>query len=350
VAGTIIFGSAAYETGNILGAVAGLEFIVNVRPELLVLSIGSLAFLLLLLPSVRNIAHVMGYVVIVMGISFLGSAIVLKPDIAGILKGSFVPSIPAGNGTGILVLGLIGTTVVPYNLFLGSGLSKKLSSIREMRIGLSIAIILGGIISIAVMVVGSFVESPFSFEGLVSRLNSTLGIWATVMFGLGMFAAGFSSSVTAPLASAMTAESLFSKHNDQGWNERSKRFKFIWALVLVIGVVLGMVGFKPIPAIILAQALNGLILPFISILLVLVVNDPGIIGKQHLNSFVSNVLLMIVVYVTLLLGISNIINALKQVLPEFLSSGKLIWILNIILSSLIWIYVAFQIKKSRLNH
>ena len=46
----------------------------------------------------------------------------------------------------MLILGIIGTTVVPYDLFLGSGIVDKSQTIREARVGLSIAIILGGII------------------------------------------------------------------------------------------------------------------------------------------------------------------------------------------------------------
>ena len=40
VAGSIIFGAAAYETGNILGSVAGISFLIGLPQQVLVLGIG----------------------------------------------------------------------------------------------------------------------------------------------------------------------------------------------------------------------------------------------------------------------------------------------------------------------
>jgi len=346
VAGAIIFGSAAYETGNLLGAVEGLHFFLPSHTPILILLIGLMAFLLLRLPSIRLIAYLMGYIVVIMGVSFLSAAIILKPDLMAALRGSFVPVIPDGSGAGILILGLIGTTVVPYNLFLGSGISKKAGSVKEMRFGLSIAIILGGIISMAVMVVGSSVAEPFTFDSLVVQLNLALGEWAIILFGIGMFAAGFSSAVTAPLASALTAESLFAQ-DDAAWGEKSILFRSIWGLVLVIGVGLGMMGFKPIPAIVLAQALNGFILPFISIFLLLVVNNARLIGTQHINGWVSNMLMLVIVWGTIVLGILNVMKALSQLAPSLQAHDQIMLLINCIISSLIWILIVKHTLKIR---
>lgn len=209
IVGAIIFGSAAYEAGNILGAVAGLGFIADIKVWIAVPIIGFIAIIALTQPSVQRIAHFLGVIVAVMGIAFFTTAIRLKPSISAILKGSLIPSIPDSAGSGLLILGLIGTTVVPYNLFLGSGITRKKQSIRDMRFGLSIAIIFGGLISMSVLIVGSFVSGDFSYEALIFTLRSKLGDGAGLMFGIGMFAAGLSSAITAPMASALTAKGLF---------------------------------------------------------------------------------------------------------------------------------------------
>jgi Mn2+/Fe2+ NRAMP family transporter len=346
IAGAIIFGSAAYETGNLLGALEGLRFILFSRTPLLILAIGTIAFILLRLPSIRHIAHIMGYVVVVMGVSFVTAAILIKPDVFAILRGSFVPDIPEGAGSGILILGLIGTTVVPYNLFLGSGISEKAGTVREMRFGLSVAIIMGGLISMAVLIVGSAVNEPFTFDALVAHLRITLGYWAMILFGIGMFAAGFSSAVTAPLASAITAESLFARE-EKPWGEKSLLFRSTWGLVLLTGVVLGMMGFQPIPAIILAQALNGLILPFISVLLLFVVNNVKIIGIHNLNGWISNAFLLAVVWVTLVLGVLNVSKAVIRVFPGMQVQEQVILYLNFIFSTIIWIMIFWKTIRIR---
>lgn len=347
VVGAIIIGSAAYETGNLLGAVAGLEILFPVKTHILVLLIGLFAVLALSLPSLRNIARLMGFVVAIMGISFLTTAILLKPDIGEILKGSFLPSLPGTSGAGLLVLGLIGTTVVPYNLFLGSGIAQESQSVKEMRFGLSVAVIFGGLISMSVLVVGSFVSGMFSYEALVNTLDRELGSWIVVIFAIGMFAAGITSAITAPLASAITARSLFSGDNPDKWSHRSANFIASWGIVLLTGIILGMLGFKPIPAIILAQALNGLILPFISIFLVFVINNPKIMGRDSLNGTFSNLLMLAIVWVTIVLGIMNLSNAIIQVFPGLRDYQEILFFANFGLSSMIWAYVVFQVIQIR---
>jgi Mn2+/Fe2+ NRAMP family transporter len=264
----------------------------------------------------------------------------IKPDVPDLLAGSFITSIP--DGSGLLILALIGTTVVPYNLFLGSGITDKAQKVKEMRIGLSIAVILGGIISMAVLVVGSAVESEFSFETLAEALTGQLGQWALYLFGFGLFAAGFSSAVTAPLASAITARNLFSSGKPEKWQPGSRAFVMVWAFVLVTGVAFGSAGFKPIPAIITAQALNGLILPFISIFLLFVVNDPRLMGEKRINRWPANLLMGIIVWITIVLGAMNILKALNNLLEiPFLDTSSMLIILLIATFILTWIIIGF---------
>jgi len=56
----------------------------------------------------------------------------------------------------------------------------------------------------------------------------------------------------------------------------------------------------------MAQALNGFILPVIAILLFFLMNKPGLLPKQHQNGPLLNLLTGTVVYVTVLIGLTNI--------------------------------------------
>jgi NRAMP (natural resistance-associated macrophage protein)-like metal ion transporter len=87
VVGAIILGSAAYETGNILGAVEGLHFVFrDVQKIYFVIGIGFFAILAFSLKSVRLIAQFMGSFVFLMGIAFLTTAFFVKPDMSEVLK------------------------------------------------------------------------------------------------------------------------------------------------------------------------------------------------------------------------------------------------------------------------
>ncbi len=306
VLGAIIVGCAAYQAGNILGGVAGGALAVDLPRPVLTVATGLLAGLLLWFNRVRTLAHLLGALVAIMGAAFLATAVLLRPDPAMLARGALLPALPAGSA--ILALGLVGTTVVPYNLFLGSGLARG-QGLGEMRFGLAVAVGLGGLISAGVLVVGTAVEGEFSFPALAAVLAERLGGWAGLMLAAGLFCAGLSSAVTAPLAAAVTARSLFADGTGQVWEERSWRYRAVWLAVLGAGLVFGLSGVRPIPAIIVAQALNGVLLPLVAVFLFLAVNDRGLMGAGAVNGRLANTVMGGVVAVSLVLGAGGLLRA-----------------------------------------
>jgi Mn2+/Fe2+ NRAMP family transporter len=307
----IILGCAAYEAGNLLGGVAGMRLIVDVSPALLTLVAGVGAALLLATGSTRWIARVLGVLVAVMGGAFLVTAVRLGPDLGELLTGLLVPRIPVGST--VLVLALVGTTVVPYNLFLGSALARD-NDLGEMRWGLAVAVIGGGVISLGVLVVGSALGGGLEYEQLAAVLGDRLGRGAEASLAVGLFAAGFTSAITAPLAAAITARSLFGEKDDPRWTEGSLRYRAVWLGVLVTGMAFGIADVRPIPVIILAQAFNGLLLPLIAVFLWIAMNDRNLLGEDGVNSIVQNVVMGAVVVICVGLGLRGLWAAVTRLL------------------------------------
>ena len=308
---SIVIGCAAYEAGNILGAVAGATLVFDVSTVTMTLLIGITAFLLLWFGSTKMIAHFLGIVVAVMGICFLSTALIMQPSWGEILSSLVVPSLPGGSE--ILVIGLIGTTVVPYNLFLGSGL-KHTQGIKEMRFGLASAIILGGIVSMGVLVVGTSIAGELTYARLAGSLGERLGGWAFTFFGIGLCAAGLSSALTAPLAAAITARGILAGQEEVAdrWRDRGRNMRIVWGGVLLTGIIFGVLQVQPIPAIILAQALNGIILPFVAVFLLLVMNDSSLLDADSINSHFYNALMGIIVFATFIIGLTNFAKAVTN--------------------------------------
>jgi hypothetical protein len=127
--------------------------------------------------------------------------------------------------------------------------------------------------------------------------------------GLGLLAAGLSSAITAPLAAAMTAASLLGDAEDPAWSPRGGRYRAVWLGVLMTGSLFGVAGVQPIPVIVVAQALNGLLLPFVAAFLFLAVNDVELMGRDRVNSRAANVLTAGVLAVACLLGLSGLLRA-----------------------------------------
>ena len=331
---SILSGGAAYQAGNVLGAISGLKLAGNLLNEtsgtvLLILS-GSL---LLWFGKIRWVANIMGIVVAVMGVSFLIVALNQIPDdfISGL-----VIELPAG--AELLVVGLVGTTIVPYNLFLASGISGG-QDLSSMRWGIIPAIIIGGLISIGIMMIGTLVAGDFSFPQLAEALEQNAGSWAGTLLAVGLFAAGFTSSITAPLATAVTAKSLFGNK----WDEASRPYRLSWILVMLSGLIFGISGAKPIPVIILAQAFNGLLLPGITVFLILVLNHPSVVSKP--NSRISNILLMIVLVLTIFIGLHNIFRLfIEQPDPTYFTS---VFLISILISGVVLLRLIRLLKSGK---
>ncbi len=307
VLGAIILGCAAYEAGNILGGTTGALLATDGNPTLWTMALVGIAGLLLWRSNSGLLLPVLSGLVALMGLAFAVTAFRVGSPLSALASGLLTPRVP--DGSILLVLGLIGTTVVPYNLFLGSGLARG-HDLRDARLGLLIAVGAGGLISMAVVVTGSAVEGPFSFEALAAVLRTRLGPWASVLFGWGLFAAGLTSAVTAPLAAALTARSLFAdSHGDPRWTDRGWRFRAVWLGVLATGALFGLSDVRPVPAIIAAQAFNGILLPMVAVFLLLAVNDRRQLGDDAINRPLTNVLMGAVTAVAVLLGLLGLARA-----------------------------------------
>ena len=301
VLGAIVIGNTAYEAGNIGGAVLGLEALfgsayISWYPWIIAL----LAFFLLYRGSYKFLERVFVSLVILMSISFLLTAIITKPDLLGILSGLFVPALPEG---GLLtVVGLIGTTVVPYNLFLHASLVKekwnKEEDLVHVRRDTVISIALGGLISMSIVIAAVSIPGK-DISGaldLAKGLEPLYGSAAKYFMGIGLFAAGVTSAITAPLAAAYVANSCFN------WKAglKDNRFRGVWILVLLLGAFSLSFQFKPIEIIKFAQVANGLLLPAVAILMLWIVNQSAVLGNFTNKQWQNWVAAIILIIVTIL--------------------------------------------------
>lgn len=321
VIAAVFVGNVAYETGNVSGAALGIQAVNadwignNTVKIVLALVIGVLAFVLLFSGSHKYIEKILTGLVVIMGVLFLVCAIAVKPDWLAVLKGLFVPTAPESNGgtpAWMTIAALMGTTVVPYNIYLHASSSAKKwnnpeEDIKTSNLDSILAIGLGGVISLAIIVCAAackarIPEFTIANGGDMARsLEPLLGSWATIIFGIGLFAAGFSSAITAPLAAAYASSGIL------GWGEDMKklRFKAIWFVVLAFGIVATCtLGASPQEIILFAQAANAILLPITGVLLLIACNDKKLMG-DYKNKLVINILAIIVIGVFLFIAARN---------------------------------------------
>ncbi len=306
---SITFGCAAYEAGNIIGGTLGLETVTSIPHKYWVALISLLAVLILGLGKYKLVEKLLIFLVFLMSVSFLTTLIIIKPNLLSLLKG-MVPSFP--NNSLYLILALVGTTVVPYNLFLHSAAVKEkwhtVADLKKVKKDLLLSITLGGIISISIVMTSAvaFYEKGLTPEDgvqLAQQLKPLFGTFTNFLFGLGFFAAGMSSALTAPYAAAFASSGVL------GWKggPDSKKFKGVWLGVIVVGFIVSSLNLKPLAVIVFAQAANGIVLPVASIFLLIVLNNRQRM-KQLANNMRQNILGTLIVLIVTCLGLWNIVK------------------------------------------
>ena len=296
VGGSVVMGCAAYEAGNILGGTAGLLLLFEGNGKVYTVLLALVAAWVLWSGQGKWISTIMTVLVGMMGVAFLLLALNGNFTFSEFIFSSVVPSIPEGSA--LLTLGLVGTTIVPYNLFLGSGISKG-QTIPLMRIGLTISVLIGGLITIWILMAGTLVGNFSSFSELASEFQQKIGMIGVYALGIGLFAAGFSSAITSPYAASVIATSVFGA-------EKKNTVRLVWGAVLLIGFIFGISGVKPIPVILTVQALNGLILPLITGFLILIVNDRNLVPENARHAGWYNIILLLILGSVLLIGLNNV--------------------------------------------
>lgn len=307
----IVVGNAAYEAGNISGAVLGMGALFGEQSrQTYPLLIGAIAFVLLVIGNYKILERTLVFLVLIMSFSFVLTAIITKPSLTSIFKGAFIPTFP--NDSMLMVVGLIGTTVVPYNLFLHASLVKakwkRKKDLKYARKDTFIAILLGGLVSMSIVVAATAItgEAVASGADLAKGLEPLYGKYAGYFLGIGLFSAGITSAITAPLAAAFVANSCF------GWHASLKdfRFRIVWFIILGMGVLFSTLNVSPIEIIKFAQVANGILLPIIALFLLWVVNKRKVMGVYR-NTTWQNIIAGLIILITIVLGFKSILKVFE---------------------------------------
>lgn len=378
VLGAILFGNSAYQTGNLVGASAGLTEIfemyragestslageVNQVDDRVqdspdsnssssstpkteptskgdskwmthtgVILFGTVALIVIWIGRLELVKWLMTGLVALMSLMFLCSAITSNPDWGAVAQG-LVPKVPEAADFSkmlLFIVGLVGTTVVPYNLFLhaSSAAEKwhhpKSDSIQRrtmLRVSFwdtAISVAIGGVVTTSILI-----TMAVAFQGSTSdltklsqvgmQLEGSLGRSARVLFAIGLCAAGLSSAITAPIAAAYATAGCFQ------WPGRLAdiRLKCVATAVVIVGVGVGvLMTSSPVQIIILAQVANGLLLPLVALFLLYVANQSNLLGEFK-NGWLGNAMAGIVILVTFALAGRQLFSAFNKVADMF---------------------------------
>jgi Mn2+/Fe2+ NRAMP family transporter len=310
IVSALFIGNAMYEAGNISGALLGIGAMREDGQSgqgFVQTLVALLAFGLLYSGKYQLIERTLVFTVGLMALAFVAAAIVASPDISEVFRGLLLPSLAKGDL--LTIVGLIGTTVVPYNLFLHAATVREKwtgpANLPTARWDTYIAVAVGGLISMAIIITASSVSKEVGTitdaSDLARLLEPTFGRFGRYAIAFGLFAAGLSSAITAPMGAAYAVAGLF--------GNRPMVYRATWMVILLCGLIFSIVGSSPVAIIRYAQVTNGILLPIIAVFLIITVNDQKTMGR-YANSARQNLLAGSVLLVTLLIAYRTLDNLL----------------------------------------
>lgn len=311
VLAALFIGNAAYESGNISGGALGLDALFTTPSGKAsnghVFVIAAIAGIALLYGKYRVLERILIGLVLLMSVAFTASFVLVRPDL-GQLFGGLIPRIPAVDNGLFKTIAIIGTTIVPYNLFLHAAAARDRwqGGVDDLAAATSdtvLSIGLGGLISIFILATAgstlftSGIEVKTAVDMAVA-LEPLAGSSARYLIGIGLFAAGLTSAITAPMATAYAVTEILPSAQK---NKRPVLFRVIALTILAIGLGVSLLDINATDLINIAQVANGLLLPIIAVFLLFAMNNRALLG-DHINGLRQNILGGGVVAITFLLG------------------------------------------------
>lgn len=225
VAAAITLGGFAYMGGDLTGTAIGLSAITGIPSNIIAPIWGCCILVIINIgDAVKSLEKLLSVCVSVMAIVFVVTMIVVKPDLGAVFSGA-LPSVPEGSI--MTCVSLIGTTVVPYNMFIHATSSRKTwhdpKQLPLARFDTTVSMIIGGLITGSVMITAGTVMRGMEVNSAIDmavQLEPTLGSFSVPFLAMGLIAAGISSAVITPLGVSYVLAGLF------GWemNKKDKRF------------------------------------------------------------------------------------------------------------------------------
>jgi Mn2+/Fe2+ NRAMP family transporter len=246
--------------------------------------------------------------------TYVISAFMAKPDWAAVAENFVRPSISSDTGYLFTVMALIGTTIAPFmQIYVQSAAVEKAMDTDELSmaradviIGMTFADIIAAFIVICTAAT-LFMHGITNIDSAATAAESLVpiaGTYSKYLFAIGLLGASLLAMAVVPLATAYSlSEALgFEKGLSRSFRE-APIFLGIFTALIVIGAVVSMIpGIPPITLLLVAQCVNGVLLPVLLLAIVRLINDPDIMG-EHCNSFWFNVLAYATTIIVSLLSI-----------------------------------------------
>ena len=307
----------ATDLAEFLGGAVGLNLLFGLPLFPAALVTGVIISLILLLEryGFRKVEMVVIGMIAVIGLVYMAEIWLSKPAWGAIGRGLLLPSIPLGSA--LVIVGIIGATVMPHNLYLHSALMqtrvrpsdsprRKRDVFRFEIIDSLVALNGAFLVNAAILIMSAAAFSggrlnDYSLETAHRTLTPVLGSFASVAFAVALLASGLSSSTTATMSGQVIMEG-FIRHRTNIWLRRG--------VTMVPSLIVIGLGLDPLKILVLSQVSLSFQLPFAVVPLLRFTSDRAVMG-EFVNRPLTTVLAWLAAAIILALNIMLVVQLLR---------------------------------------
>ncbi|GAB6077318.1 Nramp family divalent metal transporter [Hydrogenobaculum acidophilum] len=296
-----------FTIGADLEAIATIfQIITGIKAVYFLIPITLLIAYLVIFKAYQTIKKVLIGLTILLAV-YVISAILAKPDIKKMLIDTFIPQIQYNLAYVLAALGLLGTTISPYMIFWQASEEREehatVAQAKIMSADTSIGMIYSNVISYAIIVSSAIMLSGRKIQTITDAaiaLKPVAGEHAFALFSMGVIVAGLLAIPVLAGSSAYAIADTF------GWREGmdykisdAKGFYIVFLSSLLVGDLIILSSISAVDALYYSQIFDGVLLPILSSLLLVLGNNKKILGT-HTNKWFNNIFLIITLLISLL--------------------------------------------------
>jgi Mn2+/Fe2+ NRAMP family transporter len=243
-------------------------------------------------------------VFIVMTLVFLSyplTALIAGPDWGAVARGALIPTLHSDPEYVTLFVALVGTTITPYmQLFQQSSVVEKGVARRHYgaeRLDAYAGSIITNLVAAAIIVATGATLHATGHTDIETAadaaevLRPVAGDAAQILFAIGLLGASLLAAGVLPLATSYSISEAFGFSKGVSLDFRRARIFFgIFTGLIVLGALVALIpGVPVIDLLVGVQALNGILLPVLLVIQLMLINDHRLMGGLK-NGPVYNVL------------------------------------------------------------
>ncbi|MGA9822939.1 MAG: Nramp family divalent metal transporter [Desulfobaccales bacterium] len=258
----------------------------------------------------------------VLYLTYLVSGYMAHPSWKEVGRELIIPNFSFDSNYLAILLGVIGTTITPWmQFYIQSAVVEKGITVKDYgycKWDVISGCIMTNIVALFVIVAcaatihvhGITIESA---KDAALALGPLAGRWAQWLFALGLLNASLFSASILPLATSYyVCEAFgFEAGVNRSWKE-APVFYWLYTLLIIIGAAVILIPNMPLILVMFwSQVVNGVLLPFVLIFMLILINNKDLMG-DYVNNWTFNIISWVTVVIMIALTLMMVVTSFFQ--------------------------------------